>query len=316
MKAYHGSPRAFKAFDRARIGEGEGASLLAAGFYLATHPAVAETYRQRLAVEGSEFSDVIYFLDGEPLSPEISRRIHELKRVCREEVPGSSAYRMARMELELTRHDDTLPQVGVVHEVAVPERESLMVWEGNRNEQPFDLPDLLRELYGQDEVEVVYDEAMEECPLGVSGEHFDRVFDRALMQGVHTTREELDEIAPGFDWSRLEAVMGKHCPMIMDDEEEEVGRALYGALAHSMGGEREAAEWLSARGIKGCITHQEFTGFQGPCELLVVWSEEDATVTRWLGAEAVGALSADLEAPVGRAGGWNGRRAARGAPGY
>jgi len=291
MKAYHGSPRVFDAFDRSKVGEGEGASLLAQGIYLATHPAVAEAYRARLAVEDSDFSDVTYFKDGKPLSLETSRRIHELKRVCDTEAPGSSEYRAARMELEITAHDETPPQFGIVYEVAVPERDSLLVWEGAREDQPFDLPGLLRSLYGEDEVEEVYDEAMEECPLGVSMDFFDRVFDRALMQGVRDTREELEEIAPGFDWSRLEDVMGRQCPQIIDDEHEEVGRALYGALAHSMGSEEAAAKWLSRHGIKGCITHQEFTGFQGPCEVLVVWSPEDAIVTRHLGADEVSRLS-------------------------
>jgi hypothetical protein len=45
IKAYHGSPHDFSAFDLSKIGTGEGAQAYGHGLYFADNPAVAETYK-------------------------------------------------------------------------------------------------------------------------------------------------------------------------------------------------------------------------------------------------------------------------------
>ncbi len=49
IRAYHGSPHDFDAFDMSKIGTGEGAQVYGHGLYFAEHPGVAEEYRSRLA---------------------------------------------------------------------------------------------------------------------------------------------------------------------------------------------------------------------------------------------------------------------------
>ncbi len=49
IKAYHGSPHEFDAFDASRIGTGEGAQSYGHGLYFAGNEAVAEGYRGRLS---------------------------------------------------------------------------------------------------------------------------------------------------------------------------------------------------------------------------------------------------------------------------
>src|SRR6185437_16727922 len=45
IKAYHGSPHDFDAFDLSKIGTGEGAQAYGHGIYMAENPSVAESYR-------------------------------------------------------------------------------------------------------------------------------------------------------------------------------------------------------------------------------------------------------------------------------
>lgn len=49
IRAYHGSPHDFDRFDVSKIGTGEGAQIYGHGLYFAENPAVAESYRSRLA---------------------------------------------------------------------------------------------------------------------------------------------------------------------------------------------------------------------------------------------------------------------------
>jgi len=49
IRAYHGSPYDFDAFDAAKIGNGEGAQAYGHGLYFAEAEPVAETYKHALA---------------------------------------------------------------------------------------------------------------------------------------------------------------------------------------------------------------------------------------------------------------------------
>ena len=51
IKAYHGSPHDFDAFDLSKIGTGEGAQAYGHGLYFAENPGTAEFYRSQLAGE-------------------------------------------------------------------------------------------------------------------------------------------------------------------------------------------------------------------------------------------------------------------------
>ncbi len=51
IKAYHGSPHTFTAFDSSKIGTGEGAQAYGHGLYFAESPGVAKSYQDKLAYE-------------------------------------------------------------------------------------------------------------------------------------------------------------------------------------------------------------------------------------------------------------------------
>src|SRR6185312_13801657 len=58
IKAYHGSPHDFDAFDLSKIGTGEGAQAYGHGLYFAENPAVAGAYRNLAAAPGPLPADV------------------------------------------------------------------------------------------------------------------------------------------------------------------------------------------------------------------------------------------------------------------
>jgi hypothetical protein len=57
IKAYHGSPHDFEAFDTSKIGTGEGAQAYGHGLYFAEQPEVAQQYRDALKWRGSNWDD-------------------------------------------------------------------------------------------------------------------------------------------------------------------------------------------------------------------------------------------------------------------
>lgn len=311
MHAYHGASRYFNRFDLAFLGEGEGANLLARGINLATNPAVADRYRERLAVPGSDFTDASVHTDAGTLTgDEASEAIAALEAYQAAE-EGTVEWRKASMALQVFGlSGKEAPSYGVVYDCIVPDRDCYLVWEGAAEAQPFVLADLVRELYDEDALEEVYEEAAEESPLGCSQDHFDEVFDKALVQGVGETSEELEDIAPGYDWNRLHSVIRDNCPNLVMDADEEVGRGLYSSLAHSLGSDEAAAEWLSQRGIKGLVTSKEFTGFDGPCEIIVVWSPDDVKIDHTMSPEEIDQVSSQLVKEAGTSrdsmqrGGW------------
>lgn len=78
IKAFHGSPHAFDAFDMSKIGTGEGAQAYGHGLYFAESPETAKSYSrndygsQSLFVDGVPLSDV---MDGYGLSAGIRGKI-------------------------------------------------------------------------------------------------------------------------------------------------------------------------------------------------------------------------------------------------
>ena len=72
IKAYHGSPHSFDAFDMSKIGTGEGAQAYGHGLYFAENPGVAQGYRDKLA--GPDFN---FTGSGDPVSPALSRVLQD-----------------------------------------------------------------------------------------------------------------------------------------------------------------------------------------------------------------------------------------------
>lgn len=283
MIAYHGSNKLFSTFDPEKTGEGVGAKLICKGIYLATSIPVANTYRNQVSTEDSDFTDKIYFNEEGSMLSDVTEVLQDMSGIS-EEIDHfiedlTSEHKETRLVAErfLLNEANIRAEYGVVYEVAVPDREHLLVWEGDVDNQPFDVIELLRDLYGDDDIEEIYDEAMEDSPGGVSFDFFDDVFERALLAGVNNMKEELESISPDFDWSRLDRIISEHCPEIMPDEEE-AGRALYTSLAHSLGSEDAAIDLFAEYGIHGVSSAREFTGHQGENEIIVAWREENAII--------------------------------------
>jgi len=64
IRAYHGSPHSFEAFDTSKIGTGEGAQAYGHGLYFAEGEGVARQYRDQLAGKGVDFE-----WNGQPVPP-------------------------------------------------------------------------------------------------------------------------------------------------------------------------------------------------------------------------------------------------------
>lgn len=276
VKAYHGTNRVFDAFDPSKQGTGVGASLICKGINLATSPEVADAYRKQVSTPDSSFTDKVYFThDGQALTS-LTQEIDFLIEQEASEDPDIAQNAIDQLEdIDIIRE----PSYGVVYEVSIPEREHLIQWEGCIENQPFDVVQVLRDLYGDDEIEEIYNEANEFCPFHISQNHFDDVFEQALISGTDSVMEDLVEVAPGYNWEKLEALIKQHCPQIQPSEEE-AGRALYQSLSHSLGGEGNTAKLLRDYSIYGVCSHQEFTGFQGKNEVVVVWDKQDVEILK------------------------------------
>lgn len=301
MKVYHGSSRVFESFDITKMGGGVGVSRIAEGMYFATAPGVADYYRDRVSVPNHDYSDLIIHSEHGPLTGELVKEAISALEIYKDQPEGSIAWRKAAFELQtLGLSGSEVPVWGAVYEAEIPDRHSFLVWEGDADQQPFDVFSLVRELYDEDALEEVFDEAAEDSPLGVTHEYFEEVFNKALVQGVAQTRDELRDISPGFEWSKLDNVIGKACPYLVLDDAEEVGRGLYHALSHHLGSAKKAGEWLAQRGIKGAVTRQEFSGYDGECELFVVWALEDAKIKKMLDPKELElhAVKAQQKAPL------------------
>lgn len=285
MRAYHGSNKIFDRFDLSRQGEGEGSSLIVKGVNLATNPCVADIYRQKVIIPGSAHTDRCYFSDSGSLSSDDTATIQQLLEVSEDSAAPEAMREKAREALDALGARDPVLMEGAVYEVVVPDRQYLLHWEGSISDQPFDVVEFLRDWYGEDEVEALYEAAMEESPI-YDTDYFDQVFESALLRGVGDMQEELSEIAPDFDWERLDKLMGDKCPDLQPDEND-VGRALYGTLRHVENGDEGAAKVLAKYGVCGVISTQEFTGFEGQNDIIVIWDEDAIEIKGRLSPDAL-----------------------------
>lgn len=265
MDLYHGSSRHFTQFDLSRMGEGIGASRLTKGVNLTTHPGLAEHYRNEVTIPGTQHTDSGFLAGG-----------------------------------QLYSSDDNLSDAeevhGAVYEVAGVDRNKLLVWEGGLGSQTFDVVELIQRLYTQEELDAI-EELFEEA---INDEHnegdinlVDTVSEEVFLRGVYGCRETLAELNPGFDWDRLDTIIGDRHPSIEVDEEE-VGRCIYNMVA-SLKGDEHAGEWFVKNDIQGLVSQQEFTGFNAECELVVVWDAESLKIKSVLSSGEIESMSMNLE---------------------
>lgn len=282
MKAYHGTNKIFQHFDLRHQGEGEGGDLLVKGVYNATTISVADDYRKKVATPGSAHTDHCYFSDDVSLPASETDKISQLLAIRDDSDTPEAMRDKAVDELALLGAHDPVLMAGAVYETIVPDRQYLLHWEGGLNDQPFNVVEFMRQWYGEDEIEEIYEEAVEDSPISDLDE-FDRVFENALLCGVKSMRYELRQIAPDFDWQRLDTLMGAKCPDLHPGEDTiDVGRTLYATLRHVEGGDEGAAKHLARYGVYGVISNHDFTGFEGESEVVVIWDENEIKINDML----------------------------------
>jgi hypothetical protein len=159
IKAYHGSPHDFDAFDLSKIGTGEGAQAYGHGLYFAEHEPVAKGYRDNLAgniVGGKPFDEydwrhqgalTLHDVGGDPAKAIVELRAKAERNRLAD--PGyAQRLRTAAAALE---RGQQLPQIspGKMYEVALhASPESFLDWDKPLSGQPAQLQDAYRKLQG------------------------------------------------------------------------------------------------------------------------------------------------------------------------
>lgn len=302
MKAYHGTNKEFESFDPSFRGEGNAGERLARGVYFASTVTVANEYRKEVSTPDSSFTDHAYFdPDGQRVA--VTQEMFDLASLVSDDARAPESVR--NRAGEMSQYLETLTkQEGMVYLVSIPEKSALLNWNGSSEDQEMDFIEIVKDLYGRDEIEEIYDEAAEEVPFSVSDDDFEKAFDDALLGGLHeyAIMEKLGEVAPDYDWTRLQKCIGSKAPGILGEEhgyaDEDAGKMLYEAIRHAKGSDEAAAEFLLEHGVSGIYSSEEYTGIDVPNENYVIWDYEGITIEKSLSPREISqGLSAEKDSP-------------------
>jgi len=287
MKLYHGTCGYFDRFDASLRGSGEGASfLIKTGSYLTESVAVADAYRKRLSHPDYEGTVKSYWLGN--------------ARLTKDEAS--------------TLDDDRPPveQLGSVLEVTGVEEQQLLIWEGGVDAQPFDVLQLLRDLYSEEELAAIDEfiataEEAEDISMQFDVEE---TVDTVMLYGPGETAELMQDTSrEDVDWSILEGIVSNRGLSLPPDDDHHAGQALYGLVVSHTGSDKDAAEWLSQRGIYGVIAHLELPlGDAIPekdrqARTVVYWEEENLSIKKALSPDEItSALAPCTKVPEYRGG--------------
>lgn len=134
IRAYHGSPYDFNAFDMSKIGSGEGNQAYGHGMYFAGNPAVAETYK---GVQGAASSD--------PMANIASKTVaagHDASNILRQIFPSAS-----EEEISAAIQRGQEPTKGKMYEVNInADPQQLLDWDKPLSEQPQSVQDALSKI--------------------------------------------------------------------------------------------------------------------------------------------------------------------------
>ena len=128
IRAYHGSPHDFDAFDLSKIGTGEGAQAYGHGLYFAENEGTAKSYRDALA--------------GSTLNPDRNARLNEIAKELRQyEIPGQFGKYNDPRGIELKKEynsilDERAADKGKMYEVNInADPEHFLDWDKPLSEQ-------------------------------------------------------------------------------------------------------------------------------------------------------------------------------------
>ena len=274
MDLYHGTHKYFEKFDLSHKGSGEGASLLIGhGVYLNESPAVGNAYRRRTA-------DPRYYGTMASLWKEDSRL--EIADIPEEE------------------RDQYETQYGSVFKVSGVKKEALIDWDGNVDDQPFDVLELLRGLYDQSELDAIDDfiEQSEEAEDVSFQFDVEEVVEKVMLYGPSYTHDLMQDCSrEDVKWDLLTSIVANRSLDLPEDDSYGAGARIYGMLDAHLGSEELAAQWLSERGIHGVVANLELPlGEDLPrphegARTVVYWKVDDLTITEVLSPSALEVLS-------------------------
>jgi len=151
IKAYHGSPYDFSAFDASKIGTGEGAQAYGHGLYFAEAEPVAKQYRDQLKWKGADFNEPHNIAqnaidrhngDREAAVASLESAVESTKRFHRGNVPPAQAKANADVEQAIAhlRSGDPItgsaPTPGHMYEVNInADPEHFLDWDKPLSEQ-------------------------------------------------------------------------------------------------------------------------------------------------------------------------------------
>jgi hypothetical protein len=279
MQLYHGTPAYFERFDASLRGNGEGASLLIkVGTYLSESLPVADAYRQRLADPHYHGTAKSYWM-------------------------GLS--RFASVD-DLDSHEENRPieQLGSVLEVGGVDESALIDWEGGVEDQPFDMADILKGLYSEEELAAIdeFIECSEEAEDISIQFDLEETVEKVMLYGPGETADLMQDTSKeDVDWSVLASIVGRRGLSLPLDDDHHAGQAFYALVVGHCGGEQEAAEWLSERGIHGVVSHLELPlGDAIPesaknARTIIYWNDQDLVVKRAVSPDEI--EKAHIQAP-------------------
>lgn len=264
MQLYHGTPAYFERFDASLRGNGEGASLLIkVGTYLSESLLVADAYRQRLADPRYYGTAKSYWM-------------------------GHSRF-TSMDNLNSDEESRLIEQLGSVLEVGGVDESALIDWEGTVEDQPFDMADILKGLYSEEELAAIEEfiECSEEAEDISMQLDLEETVEKVMLYGPGETAELMQDTSKeDVDWSVLASIVGRRGLSLPLGDDHHAGQAFYGLVVGHCGGEPEAAEWLSERGIHGVVSHLELPlGDAIPesaknARTVIYWNDEDLVVKR------------------------------------
>lgn len=264
--AYHGSPHRFDRFTTEAIGTGEGAQAYGWGLYFAGKKEIAEYYRKELSKDyiptfykdGKEVSlgDAMeaYYTIGKIYGGYGDRKVvldfdnndqyGWSVKVQNVDADGNPLYRSA------PRWHSTMPEMqdierdlvekgyevktGQLYEVDIPEDVEMLLWDAPFSEQPAIVKEALADdvpNYRPTSPDEMSDEQIIEAILNADPD--------AEPDGL--SRDELIELAENveaFEYAKK-------------NNENPKGLTIYQILSRSLGGDKEASDYLRERGIKG-----------------------------------------------------------------
>lgn len=252
QKIFHGTHKLFDKFSEEFILTGTELTKFGWGFYFTTDVNVSEHYRDYLQV--LDITETGVKVEDEEIDPKDSRF-----DIVIDYAKNHNASDIEDDELvEFLENGDYQVSRGAILQVRAPSEERLLKWDAAQHDQPIDLVDFVRDIYGDDMIEGFYEEIHEhistyESEDGEIGDldDLDEVFDEILLNDIdYQLLERMEQTAPGYNWDAFIDSF-KEKKIHIDKDGSSAGENLYTSLVHILGSDRVASKALQKAGVPG-----------------------------------------------------------------